>query len=188
MKYRDLLKLKKWQSFKRSTKVNTLLDNKLLFLNRDVRWTFFLNQWVRSGKRYIMNRVLTNSQRFLRSEYKMSPWLIYRSSLWSSRILLDVKIKKFGRKQMFFPIVVKGTTVYTRPMLYLRKLINTQKIPGLFWMKWSSCVISTSLGHGPIFSIIENKYRQLAKLQNIMVKPSKLQDLGKAEWVNRIQI
>ena len=188
MKYRDLFKKKKWSNFKRSVRVSGIMNQKLGFLNRDVRWSYFLNQWIRSGKRYVVNRLLKKSQEFIRSEYGLSAWLVYRSSLWGSRLLLDVKTKKFGRKQIFFLIVVRGTTVYSRPMLYLRKLMNLQRLPGLFWMKWNTCVVSTSLGHGPIFSMIENKYIQLAKLQNIWVKKSKFVDIGKSEWGNRLVI
>jgi len=185
MKYRDLLKQKKWSNHKRRRSLDTMVDQKLWFLKSDVRWIFFVNQWIRSGKRYVVDRVLKKSQQFLRSEYFMSPWLVYRSSLWSSRLLLDVKTKKFGRKQIVFPVVVRGTTVYSRPMLYLKKLMNSQKLSGLFWVNWNTCVLSSSLGQGPLFAMIENKYIQLAKLQNIWVKKSEFLDLGKGEWVNR---
>jgi hypothetical protein len=188
MKYRDLLKQKVWSNHKRKKLSDSVMNKKLWFLKGDIRWSFFLNQWIRSGKRYVMNRVVKKSQEVIRTEYLCSPWLIYRSALWGSRLLLDIKTKKFGRKQVSFPVVVRGTTVFSRPMLYFRKLFNSQKLQGLFWSRWNNCVVSSSLGHGPLFATLENKYIQLAKLQNIWVKRSDFVDYGKGEWTDRFSI
>lgn len=181
MKYRDILKQRRSANFHKTTDLNTIWAQKLSFYQNDIRWTFLCNQWIRSGKKYVMNQVLRKSQRFLRTEYLLSPWATYRSSLWGSRLFLDIKTKNFGRKQMFFPMVVRGNTSYTRPMLYMRKQMNSQTLPGMFWMKWTQVILSTSLGKGPMFSSIENKYIQLAKLQNLWDKKEAV-SLGKLEW------
>jgi hypothetical protein len=149
---------------------------------------FFVNQWIQSGKRYVIDRVIKKSKKYIRSEHLCSAWLMYRSAVWGSRMLLDMKTKKFGRKQYNYPVVIKGATVYSKPMLYLRKLINNQSTSGYFWLKWNNGVLSTSIGTGPLQTTLENKYIQLAKLQNLWSKKMDIVDEGKQEWTNRLII
>ena len=183
MKYRDILKKRKSDTFKKIKGIHSVWRQKLHFLNNDIRWMFLCNQWIRSGKKYVMHQVLKKAQRFIRSEYTLAAWTCFRSSLWGTRLFVDLKTKNFGRKQMSYPLVVRGNTSYTRPMLYLRQQMNSQTLPGYFWLKWTKSIVSTSLGNGPIYATIENKYIQLAKLQNIWSdKKEKSEGVSKLEW------